>query len=656
MSNEVIKSFNEVRQKSFGSRFIKVDLHFHTPASSDATWKTKYNFDPYIVVFPEEGDDRKKYIAEIMRSQEKATLDCEKLAEDIVKKLVEEKVGLVAVTDHNAIGTLYNDHKIEGKLMDLDAMTWYELISDKAESFNKQYGRPILEVLPGTEISTAGVHVLAIFPPQEPKKRAKFIIEELLDELGLTLEKWGDLKAIGNIGIHRTIQLIEERGGFPIIAHIDGSGRAITGLYKVTSNSMRVQIANKCLPAVEVVNTGTLSKKVSKTVTLYSKFKELRINKGIEPLAYFQGSDAHRIKDIAKRYSYVKMSRPSYTGLVDSIQSPSSRIRMHDQHKPLTNGLFLYGIELDCGYFKKQHVRFNRHFNCVIGKRVSGKSSFLDFIRMPLNQLQLKKKEKIRLFVERIQDSKSQYFALELDHNKQHCFKIDKKEGTSEECSAEEFDQINFDLEYFDQKKINDLSEGPSEILMKFAKDRFGDLGIIKNREKFNKLFTVTDFLGDNAVQLLFVQEKNGKIKFSMNMNCRKGKAKMREFSRLSRSLKAVFLIMMIFISAKNKSVIFDNLEGYLDNDDIVDFLVPLFKKFKGNRQVILATSNSLLGVNADPENYILIDRTSAKVIKIKSGFTVDTIETDIDRKELVKIFDGSRKEINKRAVRYKHL
>jgi len=130
----------------------------------------------------------------------------------------------------------------------------------------------------------------------------------------------------------------------------------------------------------------------------------------------------------------------------------------------------------------------------------------------------------------------------------------------------------------------------------------------------------------------------------------------MKEFSRLSRSLKAVFLITMIFISAKNKPVIFDNLEGYLDNDDIVDFLVPLFKKFKGNRQVILATSNSLLGVNADPENYILIEKTSAKVIKIKSGFTVDTIETDIDRKELVKIFDGSRKEINKRAVRYKHL
>ena len=655
MSQDIIKGFNEVRRNSFGSRFYKVDLHFHTPASSDATAVNKYCFDPYCVDFPEEGDDRKAYIAEIMKCQEKAIMDCEKKAEEIVKKLIEEKVGLVAVTDHNAIGTLYNDHKVTDKLMDLDAMTWYELLSDKAESINKQYGKHLLEVLPGSEISTAGVHILAIFPPQKPKKRAKFIIEELLDELGLILENWGDLSAIGNIGIHRTVQLIEERGGFPVIAHIDGTGRAMKGLYEVTSNSMRVQIANKSLPAVEVVKTSTLSSKVNAKSTLYAKFKEIRIKEGLEPLAYFQGSDAHRTEDIAKRYSYVKMSRPSYSGLVDSIQSPSSRILLRDQHKSLTKGLFLYGVELDYGYFKKQYVRFNRHFNCVIGKRESGRSSFLEYIQKPLTKEPLEKKGKIRLFVERIQDSQSHYYASEVDQNGHHCYKIDKVQGTSEECSAEEFGQIKFDLEFIDLKKINDLLSDP-DALKTFVKERFGDLGVLSNRERFNKLFTVTNFLGDNPVQLLLAEEKDGQISISMNIDCRQSKAKMKEFSKLGLSQKTVFLMMMIVIGAKNKPIIIDNPEGYLDNDDIVGFLVPLFKKFKGTRQVILVTSNSLLGVNADPENYVWIDRTSPKIIKLRAGFTVDTIEADIDRKELVKIFDGSRREINKRAVRYKNI
>jgi hypothetical protein len=218
MSQDIIEGFNQVRGNSFGSRFYKVDLHFHTPASTDATAVNKYGFDPYCVKYPKEGDDRKLYLAEIMKCQEKAIMDCEKIADEIVNKLIEEKVGLVAVTDHNAIGTLYNDHKVSDKLMDLDALTWYELLSDKADSINKQHHRTLLEVLPGTEISTAGIHILAIFAPQKPKKRAKFIIEELLDELGLILENWGDLSAIGNIGIHRTVQLIAERGGFPIIA------------------------------------------------------------------------------------------------------------------------------------------------------------------------------------------------------------------------------------------------------------------------------------------------------------------------------------------------------------------------------------------------------------------------------------------------------
>ncbi len=48
--------------------------------------------------------------------------------------------------------------------MDLAAPTWYELIDDEARKINREAGKTVLSILPGVEISTTGVHILAIFP------------------------------------------------------------------------------------------------------------------------------------------------------------------------------------------------------------------------------------------------------------------------------------------------------------------------------------------------------------------------------------------------------------------------------------------------------------------------------------------------------------
>ena len=97
---------------------------------------------------------------------------------------------LVAVTDHNSIGTLWTDSESNNRLMDLAAPTWYELIDDAARKISNARKTTLL-ILPGVEISTTGVHILAIFPPQTPRRKVHFMICDLLNEAGFEIEDWG---------------------------------------------------------------------------------------------------------------------------------------------------------------------------------------------------------------------------------------------------------------------------------------------------------------------------------------------------------------------------------------------------------------------------------------------------------------------------------
>jgi len=88
-----------------GSKFCKVDLHIHTPASSDF-------------------------------KDEKAT------PEDIVTKAIEAGLSAIGITDHNTI-------------------TWVDLIRSASSSSN-------LIIFPGFELNAKGGHILALFNPDTP--------------------------------------------------------------------------------------------------------------------------------------------------------------------------------------------------------------------------------------------------------------------------------------------------------------------------------------------------------------------------------------------------------------------------------------------------------------------------------------------------------
>ena len=92
--------------------------------------------------------------------------------------------------------------------MDLAAPTWYELIDDEARKINQENGETILTILPGVEISTTGVHILAIFPPQNPRRKIHFMICDLLNEAGFEIDGWGKNPEVGTVSVFNTINLI----------------------------------------------------------------------------------------------------------------------------------------------------------------------------------------------------------------------------------------------------------------------------------------------------------------------------------------------------------------------------------------------------------------------------------------------------------------
>jgi energy-coupling factor transporter ATP-binding protein EcfA2 len=103
----------------------------------------------------------------------------------------------------------------------------------------------------------------------------------------------------------------------------------------------------------------------------------------------------------------------------------------------------------------------------------------------------------------------------------------------------------------------------------------------------------------------------------------------------------AVMVILLLF---GNYPLIIDEPEAHLDSSLIANYLVPLIKQKKNNRQIIFATHNANLVINGDSEKIF--------ILKNETGIT-EIIETTIEdlknRSELLKL-EGGREAFRKRG------
>lgn len=102
----------------------------------------------------------------------------------------------------------------------------------------------------------------------------------------------------------------------------------------------------------------------------------------------------------------------------------------------------------------------------------------------------------------------------------------------------------------------------------------------------------------------------------------------------------AAIVVLLLF---GNHPIIIDEPEAHLDSSLIANYLVPLIKSVKRNRQIIFATHNANFVVNGDSE----------KIFVLKNDGITSIVETTIEdignRCELLKL-EGGKEAFEKRG------
>lgn len=305
-----------------GSRWYKFDFHTHTPASSD--YKK-----------PEESET------------------------DWLKALMAENIDCVAIADH-----------VSGEWIDRLKATYAEF-DETAEWY-----RPIC-LFPASEITVstgqARVHILAIFDPTNNSAK----VSAVLGQCGIT-EGHGDAEeTCATESVDNVIDIIQSAGGVAIPAHIDGPKGLLHG---ITNTNQELESWLGKIEAAEFVNLEFLNGVNSE------------LTKACAHLAKVQGSDAHQCSRLGKRFSWIKMSAPSIAGLKLALHDDSFCVDNGEDDPNTVPDLFLSKLSISqmnhCGRIPGQPAEFKLHplFNAIIGGRGSGKSTFIESVRLALGR------------------------------------------------------------------------------------------------------------------------------------------------------------------------------------------------------------------------------------------------------------------------------
>ncbi|NIF53317.1 TrlF family AAA-like ATPase [Burkholderia sp. Ax-1724] len=108
------------------------------------------------------------------------------------------------------------------------------------------------------------------------------------------------------------------------------------------------------------------------------------------------------------------------------------------------------------------------------------------------------------------------------------------------------------------------------------------------------------------------------------------------------------FLCMKLATDPFGSPFVFDQPEDDLDNEFVVQKLVPIFRKIKKYRQVIIATHNANLVVNADADQVVIADN-EAETLRYETG----AIEEAHIRNKICAILEGGEAAFKQREWKY---
>lgn len=311
-----------------GAKWWKIDFHTHTPASKD--YGKGLNPEELKEITP------RKWLLQYMREG----IDC------------------VVVTDHNT-----------GEWIDKLKEELSRIQEENIEEYREIY------IFPGVEISISnGIHLLAIFDLDSKTED----ITSLLAKLDYDGTK-GDSDSVTEKGLNEAINIIHKEGGIAIPAHVD----KVKGLFEsVHGRTLEKNMKNENLLAIELCDIN------------YAK-PQLYIEKE-RKIAEVVGSDSHNLECIGSIYTWIKMEEPNLSAMKLSLHDCNDGVTRIEKYNDNPNNIqkrsYIKSIKIENGLKIGRGwpltVNFSPWMNSIIGGRGSGKSSIIEFMRLPFNQVE----------------------------------------------------------------------------------------------------------------------------------------------------------------------------------------------------------------------------------------------------------------------------
>lgn len=284
---------------------------------------------------------------------EKEELDASAYARATVEKAVELEIRVLAITDHNDVGSI-------------------PLFRKAAEGSN-------VIIFPGFELSSVeGIHVLCIYSPGTSEAE----LERFLGEFGIREPR--PSSKLSDKGFLEIIAKVQEQGGVAIAAHVTTDN----GLFEKLSGQACIRVwKNPRLLAIQI--PGSVE-------DLPENIRPIVENQNVDyrrehpvgeklALAVVNACDiwkpAHLEKDSAT--CWIKMSEIGIEGLRQAFLDPESRIRLNSDPFPDEHAELVF-IEWKGGFLDELSIDFNSNLNVFIGGRGAGKSTVIESIRYVL--------------------------------------------------------------------------------------------------------------------------------------------------------------------------------------------------------------------------------------------------------------------------------
>lgn len=246
----MIKQNRTGKKTESSNKWCSVDLHVHTPASSDYQ-------QPEI-----------SYIEIIQRADQRG-------------------LDIVAITDHNTI-TGYRSMREEIEQFEL-LEKLNRLLPEEKNRLN-EYRRLLnkILVLPGIEFTaTFGFHILGIFSPETPVRDIEYLLLDLKIPPNLLDE--GSATVGATVDVLTAYQKIRNAGGIVIAAHANSSNGVAMRGFNFGGQTKIAYTQDESLNALEVTDLDT--KNARSTATFFNGTKPEYPRR----MHCIQGSDAHRL-------------------------------------------------------------------------------------------------------------------------------------------------------------------------------------------------------------------------------------------------------------------------------------------------------------------------------------------------------------------------